>query len=100
MSKPGLTNPSSAFWTIDVSPSHEGYLYSASAKLAANVATQALYDALVGKRVLLDLTAGIYTVDTTVADSAANGVVIMDVDVSKYPGKVAFTVRAGCSVFA
>ena len=60
--------------------------------------TQSEYDALVGARVLLDLTAGVYTILAT--DGANNGCVVMPLDISKYPNKVAFTFRAGCNYLA
>lgn len=53
-----------------------GLYYMAKAKVAANANTQALIDALRGKRVVLDLTAGVWTVDSAAADNAANCVVI------------------------
>lgn len=60
--------------------------------------TQAEYDALVGNRVLLDLTTGVYTI--LASDSSANGCVVMPLDISKYPNKVAFVFRAGASYLA
>lgn len=48
--------------------------------------TQAKYDALTGKRVLIDKTAGVYTILAT--DGATNGVVVMPLDISLTPGKV------------
>ena len=67
-------------------------------KVAATFDTQAEYDALVGKRVLLDLTSTTYTI--LASDSAANGCVIRPLDIAKYPGKVAFSFRAGSSYLA
>lgn len=55
--------------------------------------TQAEYDALVGDRVLIDLTTGTYTILAT--DGATSGCVIMPLDIKKYPGKVRFTFRGG-----
>ena len=57
--------------------------------------TQAEYDALVNKRVLIDLTAVKYTI--LASDNSTYGCVIQPLDISKYPGKVAFCFRAGCS---
>lgn len=54
--------------------------------------TQAEYDALVGKRVVLQLSGGVYTILAT--DSANNGCVVQPLDISKTPGKVAFKFRA------
>lgn len=67
-------------------------------KVAASWDTQAEYDALVGSRVLLDLTAGVYTI--LAADSANNGCVIRPLDISKYLGKVAFSFRNAASYIA
>ena len=53
--------------------------------------TQAEYDALVGARVLFDLTAGSYTVLAT--DGADNGLVVQPLDIVAYPGKVRFSIR-------
>jgi len=69
-----------------------------SPKVAASWDTQAEYDALVGKRVLLDLTTGSYTI--LAVDGATSGCVISPLDTSKYPGKVAFEFRAGVSVLS
>jgi hypothetical protein len=60
--------------------------------------TQSEYDALVGKRVLIDLTTGSYTILAT--DSANNGCVVQPLDISKQPGKVAFSFRDGCNYLA
>jgi hypothetical protein len=57
--------------------------------------TQAEYDALVGDRVLLDLTGTTYTVLAT--DGATNGCVVMPLDITKYPGKVRIAFRKGCN---
>lgn len=75
---------------VDVVVTLPGMTYICDALVPANIATQALYDALVGNRVLFDLTAGVYTVDESTADNAANDLLIVDLDVSKYPNKVAF----------
>ena len=59
--------------------------------------TQAEYDALVGKRVLLN-TAGSGGAQTILAaDGPTSGCVIEWLDVSKHPGKVAFSFRNGVS---
>lgn len=51
--------------------------------------TQAEYDALVGDRVLIDLTASSYTILAT--DGATYGCIIQPLDIVKHPGKVAFS---------
>lgn len=62
-------------------------------KVAATFDTQAEYDVLVGDRVLLDLTAGVWTI--LAADGATSGCVILPLDIAKYPGKVRFAFRNG-----
>lgn len=62
---------------------------------ATYLASQATYNALVGARVTLDLTAGVWTINST--DGSTNGCVIRDLDITKYPGKVAFSFRNGTS---
>lgn len=57
-----------------------GVTFSAKAKTASAADTQAEIDALVGKRVLLDLTGSTYTVDTAAADNAANDILIVGGD--------------------
>lgn len=57
-----------------------GILYAAKAKSAAAVDTQAEIIALLNKRVILDLTASAWTVDTAATDAITNGVLIMGGD--------------------
>lgn len=78
--KSASTQTASADGVVEVFEPNEGVLYSARAKSAAAADTQAEIDALVGKRVVLDLTAGVYTVDTAAADAATNGILIMGGD--------------------
>lgn len=85
------TNTAAAAGVVDVMPLVPNVVYIMSPKVAATWDTQAEYDALVGDRVLIDLTAGSYTI--LAADSANNGCVIEPLDVKKYPGKVAFSFR-------
>lgn len=53
-----------------------GLIYSAAAKTPALANTQALVDALRGKRVVFDLTNSVWSIDTAAADARANTVVI------------------------
>jgi hypothetical protein len=53
--------------------------------------TQAEYDALVGSRVLFDLTSSTYTITAT--DNAAYGLVVEPLDIKKFPNKVRFSIR-------
>lgn len=82
------TNTATAAGTVEVFQGNSQTVWLITANTSASVATQALYDALVGHRVLIDLTAGKYTILTT--DSALNGCIIQPLNVQKYPGKVAF----------
>ena len=79
-------------WVNQIIP---GVVYLMDPNSAAAFDTQAEYDALVGDRVLIDLTAGKYTILAT--DGATSGCVIEALDIAKYPGKVAFSFRQGCS---
>jgi hypothetical protein len=54
-----------------------GIIYEAKAKSTTAANTQAKIDALVGSRVVFDLTAGVWTVDSAAGDSATNCVVIV-----------------------
>lgn len=92
------TQTASAAGTVTCYPINGGTVFLIAPKVAATWATQALYDALVGSRVLLDLTAGVYTI--LAADGATSGCVIRPLDISKYPGKVAFSFRAASSYIA
>lgn len=89
------TQTASAAGTVEVFPINSGTTYLIAPKVAATWDTQAEYDALVGDRVLLDLTTGSYTI--LASDGATSGCVIQPLDIAKYPGKVAFAFRAGVS---
>lgn len=75
-----------------------GMSYLIAPKVAATWDTQAEYDALVGARVLLDLTSSTWTILAT--DGATNGCVVEPLDIAKYPGKVRFSIRNGASYLA
>jgi len=96
------TNSTTVAGTVNVIPvdSHQTWLVNPA--VAASFDTQAEYDALVGKRVLIqngaeklayvaNSNAGTYSV--LASDSAANGVVIMAMNVKDNPGKVAVAFR-------
>ena len=88
------TNTASANGTVRVTKLVDGISFLINPKVAL-ATDQATYDALVGYRVLLDLTTGSYTL--LVADGSTYGCVIMPLDVLKYPGKIRFTFRQGCN---
>ncbi len=74
------TQTASADGYVDVYIPLPGVIYRASAKSAAAVDTQAEIDALKQKRVVLDLTSSVYTVDTAASDASTNGIIIVDGD--------------------
>lgn len=83
--------------SVHVQPIDPKAIYLCNATTPSNVATQALYNALVGHRVLFTKSAanntGIYTVGTS--DSSTSGLVIENMDVIANPGKIAFSFRVG-----
>lgn len=89
------TQTASVAGTVKYKPLVPGVVYIASAKVAADVDTQAKYDALVNKRVLIDLTGGVYTMLS--ADGATSGCVIEPLDIVEHPGKIAFSFRNNLS---
>jgi hypothetical protein len=100
------TNTATAAGTVNVIPLTTQITYLANPDVAATWDTQAEYDALVGKRVLLKNsvtvtatpTSGTYTI--LASDSANNGCVVQALNVFTTPGKVAFAFRAGASDLA
>lgn len=85
------TNTAGAAGVVSVVPMDPNDVWLIKPNSAAAFDTQAEYDALVGDRVLIDLTTGSYTILAT--DSANNGCTIMPLDISKYPNAVAFSFR-------
>lgn len=81
------TETASASGTVDVIPAAPGQIWLIAPKVA--IASQSAYNALVGSRVLLDKTAGVYTI--LAADGASNGCIIEYLDTARYPGMVAFS---------
>ena len=90
------TETTTAAGSVDVMRIVPGVVYLIKPLVAATFDTQAEYDALVGDRVLLDCTAaGVQTI--LASDSATSGLVIEPLDVAKYPGLVAFSLRQALS---
>ncbi len=87
------TNTSTAVGTVKVTKMVSGQSYLIAPTAPTSWDTQAEYDALVGDRVLLDLTTGVFTI--LAADSATYGCVVMPLDIKKYPNKVRFAFRNG-----
>ena len=92
------TQTASANGTVKVMKIVPGLTYIISPKTAASWDTQAEYNDLVGARVTFDLTSSTYTINAT--DGATNGLVVMPLDISKFPGKVRFAIRAGANYLA
>lgn len=92
------TNTAGAAGTVDVFVLQKGISYLCAPNSAAAWDTQAEYDALVGDRVLFDLTTGVYTVLAT--DGSTNGLVVMPLDIKKFPGKVRFAIRQAVDYLA
>lgn len=92
------TQTAGAAGVVSVWPISNQTTFLANPLVPATFATQALYDALVGDRVLIDLTAGVFTVLAT--DGATNGAVLQPLDLGRYPGKVAIAFRNGVSDLA
>lgn len=92
------TQTASAAGTVDVVLTEPEQVWLIKPKTASSWDAQSEYDALVGKRVLIDLTSGSYTLLAT--DSANNGCVVQALDISKTPGKVAISFRAATSYLA
>lgn len=92
------TETSTLDGTVDVLPLMTGVIYLIAPKVAATWNTQAKYNALVGARVLIDVTSGTETI--LASDSANNGCVIENLNIQQYPGLVAFSIRAGASYLA
>lgn len=91
------TETASADGTVEVFENLPGTVWLCNAKSSAAVDTQAEYDALVNVPVLFDLTSSVYTVDTAVTD-ATYGLVIESLDITRYPGKVAFSIRSSATI--
>lgn len=91
------TETSSAAGTVKVMKFVPGTVYLGNPTVAATWDTQAKYDALVGARVVFTATqygsSDNYTFTVDASDGSGNGLVVMPLDVKKYPGKVAFALR-------
>ena len=97
IAKSTSTDTAAAAGEVNVWYPLPGLIYSGKAKSAAAADTQAEIDALQGKRVVFDLTATVWTVDTAAADSAsANGVEIVGGEYQT--STIYFIVRVGVSI--
>lgn len=77
IAKGDSTDTATAAGTVELWLPLPGIIYSCAAKAASNANTQALIDALRGKRVVFDLTSSVWTIDTAANDAVANTVVII-----------------------
>ena len=71
------TETSGANGIVGVFAPVAGLVYRGTAKSASAATTQALVNALMGKRVIFDLTSSVWTVDTAATDALVNCVVIV-----------------------
>jgi hypothetical protein len=76
LSKNNSSDTASAAGVVDLWAPAPGVVYRGFAKSAAAADTQAEINALMGKKVIFDLTAGDWTVDTAATDALVNCVVI------------------------
>lgn len=74
------TDTASADGSVDTFIPLPGIIYAAKAKSAAAVDTPTEVNQLVGKRVVFDLTAGVWTVDTAAANASTNEVIVVGGD--------------------
>lgn len=92
------TNTASAAGVVDVLVIDGETTYLITPNVAATWNTQTLYDALVGARVLIDLTTSSYTI--LASDGSTNGCVVEPLAIDKFPGKVRFSLRLATNYFA
>lgn len=80
IAKSDSTDTASADGSVTLWLPLPGYVYACKAKTASTADTQAEVTALFGKRVVFDLTAGLWSIDAAAADAASNMVVIIGGD--------------------
>ena len=88
------TETASADGFVTVIPALSGQVFMIAPAVAATFNTQAKYNALCGARVLIDNTAGVYSI--LAADGASNGCIIEYIDIAINPGMVAFSFSPLC----
>lgn len=103
------SNTTSLGGLIDIVAPTSNTVYLCNAQTPSLIATQALYDALVGHRVLLNCSSpgvvntpevtngGGQTYTVLLTDSALNGFIVRPLNVFKFPNKVAFSPLDGIS---
>lgn len=80
LAKNTSSDTASAAGTVELWIPNDDLIYSGKAKTASNANTLALVSALFGKRVVFDLTASVWTVDTAAADATTNCLVVIGGD--------------------
>lgn len=98
LAKSESTETASAAGVVTLWAPMPGILYAGKAKSAAAVDTQAEIIALLNKRVVLDLTTSVWTVDTAATDAITNGVIIMGGD--PQANLVYFAIAQNVTVFS
>lgn len=92
------TQTTAANGVVNVYLPQPGIVYSAKPKVAGSANTAAKIAALDGKRVVLDLTTGSFTIDTAAADGATNAFVIVGGDPTL--DRVFFIIRTAATIYA
>ncbi len=99
----GSTETDTADGLVYVMPLENNTIFLGNADVAATYGTgttpnQATYNALIGSRVLIKMDTSVPPKFTILAaDSSTSGLVVVYIDVTKYPGKVAFMFRNSLS---
>ena len=91
------TQTSTVTGAVDIQLFMPGVVYAGKAKSSTAANTQALIDALKGKRVIWDLTSSVFTVDTAASDNANNALLIVGGDYNS--NTVYFLVRNPMNLF-
>lgn len=100
------TNTTTAAGTVNVIPVNSSDTWLIAPAVATSWDTQAEYDALVGKRVLIQngatllpfvANSNVGTYSLLASDSAANGAVVQAMNIVEHPGKVAIAFRTRTS---
>ena len=92
------TETASAAGEVYVYPLVPGVVYLGNPLTPLDCDTQTEYDALVGNCVRLNTTSGgVQTVIDADTHGATYGLIIEPLDLARYPGKIAFSVKLACS---
>lgn len=97
ISESASTETTTADGKVWVTPYSPGQVWLIAPKTVANFGltpgaySQTTYNAKVGQRVTIDVTAGVLTINST--DGATSGCVVENLDIVAFPGKVAFSIR-------